>query len=182
MKRKSQKSSRGFSVIEALVAAGILAIALVGVVYLHGNSIRGTAQAERIGRAAEAARQYAEMFATTTPGRLPACAPGIGNPAPLEPAGCRRDLTSFRAGKGTGCTFWVTGGPSTPSIDDPAAANGAIIASVTAEALPNEYRIDVAVSDPPGNAAAGAALLTVWTCWRDENGKVSEIRTRRIVY
>ena len=51
--RKAKPGVRGFSVVEALVAAAILGVALIGIVRLHGSSIRGTAQAERIGRASE---------------------------------------------------------------------------------------------------------------------------------
>ncbi|MEO1335359.1 MAG: prepilin-type N-terminal cleavage/methylation domain-containing protein [Myxococcota bacterium] len=190
MIRKAPKTkSSGFSVVEALVAAAILGVALLGVVRLHGSSIRGTAQAERIGRASEVARQFAEMLATTTPGNLPACGPGRAAPPTPEPAGCKAAVgvtTAFAAPQGPGCTFWVQGGPSTPSINNAGAANGAIVAQPPPGAggpPPSQYRIDLSVSGHPDLATfPNATVITVWACWRDESQTVNEVRTRRILF
>lgn len=187
--RVARSSARGFSVVEALVAAAVLGIALVGMVQLHSSSIRGTARAERLGRASEVARQFAELLATTTPADLPACPPGP-LAAPLVGAtGCKGDVGQtflFTPTKGVGCTFWVQDGPSVPSIDDPNAAAGAIVAQPNAGPTgpqPSQFRIDVSVSaHPSANRFPDAALLTVWVCWRDEIGRVNEVRTRRILY
>ena len=189
MQNRGRRHRRGFSVVEALIAAGVLGIALIGIVRLHASSIIGTAKAERVGRASIVARQFAEMFATTSPADLPVCAPGP-NGAPLaEPAGCKSAqgvTTVFSPPKGTGCTYWVNDGPSVPSINDTNAANGQIVADPTPGSngpQPSQYRIDVSVSAHPAAASyPDAALLTVWVCWRDERGSINEIRTRRILF
>ena len=192
MKTTRCKGNAGFSVVEALVAAAILGVALVGIVQLHGASIRGTAKAERIGRASEVARQIAELYATTEPGALPLCPPGPTVAPPPEPAGCKSAIavtTAFAAEK-PACTFWVQGGPSTPSINDAGAAAGAIVAQATAGPAgpqPSQFRIDIGVSahpdaTAPPNNFPDAVMLTVWVCWRDEVGIVHEVRTRRILF
>ena len=183
---RNRQSSRGFSVVEALVAAAILGIALIGIVRIHGSSIRGTAKAERVGRASVVARQFAELYATTSPQDLPACPPGP-NAAPLGPSdGCKSTTPTVpNPPKGTGCTLWVNDGPSIPSINDVNAQNGEIVALNSPGALgqqPSQYRIDVSVSRHPDLNFQNAALLTVWVCWRDELGTINEVRTRRLLF
>ncbi len=186
--RRARASERGFSVIEALVAAAILGVALVGIVQIHGASIRGTAKAERIGRASEVARQFAELLATTSPGNLPVCLPGPMAAPLVEPAGCKNALgpTTVFAPPKANCTFWVQDGPSTPSVDDPNAVNGAIVAQTNPGPngpQPSQFRIDVSVSaHPDPTTYPNAVLVTVWACWRDEVGTVNEVRTRRILF
>ena len=191
MKKRARprRGSEGFSIIEALVAAAILGVALIGIVRLHGSSIRGTSQAERIGRASEVARQVAEMLATTTAEDLPACLPGLNLPPPDEPAGCKEPgVTTVATDEkdGIGCTFYVQGGPSTPSIEDPESVNGAIVSTPDPGPTgwqPSQYRVDITVSQHPdaGNFP-DTALLTVYVCWLNEIRQINEVRTRRILY
>lgn len=188
--KRSRAQQAGFSVVEALVAAGILGIALVGIVQLHATSIRGTAKAERIGRASETARQIAELFATTSADDLPNCDPGPLLPPPNDMVGCKNGdgvTTVFTdpTVRPNGCVLWVQGGPSTPRINDVNAADGAIVSlpNPSGAEQPSQFRIDLAVSSHPDPATyPDAVMLTVWACWRDEVGVVREVQTRRILY
>ncbi len=190
MRRRQRRAQAGFSVIEALAAAAILGVALVGVVKLHGSSIRGTAKAERIGRASEVARQFAELLATTTRDNLPACGPGLGAAPPVPAVGCKNGpgvSTAFSPERAVGCTLFIQDGPSTPSINQANAANGINNQIINIPAAigiqPSQFRVDIMVSGHPNTADfPQAALLTVWACWRDELGIVNEVRTRRILY
>ncbi|MEM7677104.1 MAG: hypothetical protein AAF449_13965, partial [Myxococcota bacterium] len=93
--------------------------------------------------------------------------------------------------KAPGCTLWVQGGPSTPSINVPTAANGAIVSLPPPGAggpPPSQYRIDFSISGHPDALRFQRAteprtrVITVWACWRDESQTVNEVRTRRILY
>ena len=184
--RRGRAQQAGFSVIEALVAAGILGVALVGIVQLHATSIRGTVKVERIGRASEVARQIAELYATTSVADLPACDPGT---PPAAAVGCKIGpgiTTAFSdpTTRNANCVLWVQDGPSIPRINDAAAANGTIVSLPNpGNQLPSQYRIDLATTPHPDPLTyPNASLLTVWVCWRDQQGIVREVRTRRIVY
>lgn len=176
---RRRRSQRGFSLIEAMVAAGILGFALVGLVELHKTSMRGTVRAERVGRATEVARQIAEQTAAQPFNQLPNCAPGAGpTGGQLAPApnGCRATLepsTVFSAVRPNGCTFYTDEADVTPA--DPTAV---------ADAGSNRrFRVDLAVSQHPDPVSyPDSALLTVWVCWVEEGGVIREINTSRIIW
>lgn len=177
--RRRRSRRAGFSLIEAMVAAGILGFALIGLVELHKGSMRGTVRAERVGRATEVARQIAEMTAAQAFDQLPTCGPGAG-PAggqlPAVPNGCRATLgpsTVFAAVRPGGCTYYT---------------NEAAIAPVDPAAFPDagdglNYRVDISVSQHPDPVNyPNSALFTVWVCWTEEGGTVREITTSRIIW
>jgi prepilin-type N-terminal cleavage/methylation domain-containing protein len=170
----------GFSLIEAMVAAAILGLALVGLVQLHKTSMRGTVQATNTGRAAEVARQLAESAASQEYAQLPACPPGAG-PAggqlPPAPAGCRATLgpsAVYAAAKPGQCTYYVDGA-AVPTVDPAASTDAAVNPNL-------RYRVDTAVSQHPDtNNYPDTALVTIWVCWLDEGGQIRELTTSRLV-
>lgn len=174
--RRPRGGRAGFSLIEAIVAAGILGVALVGLVELHKGSMRGTIQAQRIGQATEVARQIAELTAAQSLSRLPACAPGINAQLAAPPNGCRATATPstvYAAVRPNGCTFYTDSAAVAPA--DPAAFPDAGAAK--------KYRVDVAVSQHPDPTNfPNNAMLTVWVCWQEEGGMIREISTTRIIW
>lgn len=181
-----------------MVAAGILGIALVGLVRLHVSSMRGTVQAEQQGNGAELARQLAEYMATQIEAppengvtlRLPVrsdfvtpCGPGVNAQLPPGAQGCRAgdNLTAGLSDPnrhGTGCSFWTYGGLLPDLATGP-------VPSWRATQLPGErpgaFRVDMAVSAHPSPANyPDAAMVTIWVCWRDEGGLIRQVTSRRV--
>lgn len=186
MARIRARRPYGFSLIEAMVASGILGIALIGLVRLHKSSMTGTAQAASIGQAAEVARQLAEMVASqsyesmanTTPNVYPHCPPGINaqlSAPPNPPPGCRASPSAFTIPKPDICTRWARGA-ELPSVDGADAGLGTST---------DTFRIDMSVSQHPDPTTYPESILvTVWVCWRDNNevgGTIREVSTSRIV-
>ncbi|MEL6188976.1 MAG: prepilin-type N-terminal cleavage/methylation domain-containing protein, partial [Myxococcota bacterium] len=60
---KGHSSRRGFSLVEAMISATVLGIALVGLVQMHTTSVQRTVESEKVGRATEIARQIADRTA-----------------------------------------------------------------------------------------------------------------------
>jgi len=172
--RRLRPGTAGFSLIEAMVAAGILGVALIGLVRLHSTSMQGTVRAQRVGRAAEVARQLAETVASQTWAQLPPCG-GPAVPLPPAPAGCRATIgpsTVFSGVRPNGCTYFADGA----AVQDVALPDAAV-------APPNQrFRVDMAVSQHPDALNyPNSAVLTVWVCWTEKQGVIREITTSRIV-
>jgi hypothetical protein len=165
--------------IEAMVAAAILGIALLGLVRLHATSMKGTVKAQRLGRASEVARQLAETVASRPFLALPPCLPGSGpGGAPLPPgaSGCRATLgpsTLFALPKAAGCTVNIDG----------AAVQDVSIAGPTPNVANSRCRVDTAISQHPGGNInyPNTAVVTVWVCWTEPTGLIREISTSRMV-
>lgn len=172
-----KRARRGFSLIEAMVAAGVLGIALIGLVELHKSSIRGTAKAQRVGEAAEVARQIAEQVAAQPFNQLPACAPGTGTPLPAPPNGCRATAgpsNAWAAPRPAPCTYFVDSAAVQPV--DPTAFPDA-------GAGQRRFRVDLAVSQHPDSGNyPDSALLTIWVCWTDQRGTIGEVSTSRMIW
>lgn len=172
---------RGFSLLEALVSAAVLGFALLGLVQMHTSSIRGTAKAEDIGRAAEIARQIADRLAAQPLDAMTADLPNCGSPA--APLGAR-PLSGCRATEQPGPTMLPLRVPCSRLIPEDAiadVANGVIdIPNVdpSEDAAAGAYRVDTLLSQHP-NGGPGVIQLHVWVCWRDPSGNVSEVHTSR---
>lgn len=170
-RRAARTGGRGFSLLEALISAGVLGIALVGLVQMHATSMKGTAKAEDIGRAAELARQYADQYASLPVTALPACG-GIGFVMdPTIPNGCRATLgpgPGMQAPKPNNCTVLV------PSDATPDASGN--LPSAAGDG--NPYRVDLMMAQHP-TGATGLMQMHVWVCWRDADGLVNEVHTTR---
>ncbi len=196
MVKKSKRGQAGFSLVEAMVAAVILGIGLLGLVELHRTSIRGTVKAISAGQALEIGRQVAETILSadyvSQPNPAPAvpnnCAGGAFWPAPgpsLPPPGfgvagvlgCRQDANSFSATKNGLCTFYAeeapvnTGNGTSPF--EPATVN---------TQANGRFRIDTAIHGHPNPLQyPDSVMATVWVCWRDSARQVHEVRTTRIL-
>lgn len=180
----------GFSLIEAMIAAGILGIALVGLVRLHFAAMQGTAKSASIGNAAEAARQLAEVVATTDFDALPVWAQGCGPGAnaPLPPNwGCRSNSNTLTVADAQCSLFLNDVGVPTPSqVGQPFS-----VGPNPSGSSPG-LRLDLAVSAHPDLVNyPETAVLTVAVCWREGDapnlaaggggGAVHEVRTSRIL-
>lgn len=182
MRRRSEQA--GFSLIEAMISAAILGLALMGLVQLHKTSIQGTVKATAMGRASEVARQLAETASSVDFADLPPCLPGAGPAGAVlgpAPQGCRGSIapsTVWAGQKANGCTYYVESA-AIPSVDPGYNPDGAVNPTL-------KYRVDIAVSQHPDNGVPPSnypdtAVVTVWVCWEDERGIVQELSTTRLV-
>ncbi len=162
---------RGFSLMEAMVSASVLGIALAALVRAHASSIQGTSQAEDLGRASEIARQIGDLVATQPMDQLPACG-AVTDPVPVAPAGCRASLgpgTVMAASKGSTCTRLV-------NQDGLVDASTGLLADAASGT--EQYRIDMIISQHP-NGSTDLGVLHVWVCWRDMTGNIHQTYTTR---
>ena len=176
---KSRKNA-GFSLVEAMVAAAILGVALLGLVQLHKSSLRGTVRSQNVGQAAEVARQLAETTASQPFNQLPNCPPGatvrLSQPPGGVPPGCRASWgpgTTPSPVKGNGCTFY-SDGANVPPVD-PAAGDASVVAGS------QRYRVDTTVSRHPNATLPNTAVVNVYVCWNEPTGEIREITSSRLV-
>ena len=194
--RRRLRSRRGFSLLEALIAAAFLGISLVALARLHVSSLKGTAKSDDISRAAEVARGIADTFATLPFASIPNCPPGRTNlPGWVNPPaanGCNPTMGAtqqWAAPKGA-CTAWY----DFDGVPDP--GNAAWLANPMAGdgSAPDtgNFRVDLAVSAHPNPASYpifGATnpgedavqVLWVWVCWRDGDNIIHEVAATRVM-
>ncbi len=192
-----RRGRRGFSLLEAMIAAGVLGIGLVGLARLHITSIQGVVKSEEMSSGAEVARQIADTFATLDWPSIPACLPGPnGIPTwaipPQTANGCSSSLgptTVFAAPKAAGCTAFFSA-DGVPDVSNAGWVTNPMQSDATAATA--KYRVDLAVSQHPDVANFPNSLsaspdqepvqvLWVWVCWSDESGSVHEISTSRVM-
>jgi prepilin-type N-terminal cleavage/methylation domain-containing protein len=168
---RGRKGRRGFSLLEAMIAAAVLGIGLVGLAKLHVASIQGTVRSEDLSRGAEVAREIADTFATLDFANLPACGPGANSPP-------------------TWVNPWYTE-DGVPDINN-AAWTGDPMAGDGSAADTGNFRVDLAVSQHPDviNFPNGLTatpdqdpvqVLWIWVCWRDDKNMVQEVSTARVM-
>lgn len=193
MVNKSKRGQAGFSLVEAMVAAVILGIGLLGLVELHRASIRGTVKAINAGQALEIGRQVVETILAADyvnqpngAGAIPNACAGAGVWAPPAPApnffpagvtGCRQSVNNFTGIKTGLCTFYADEAPvNTASLNSPFEA-GTVNTSAN-----GKFRIDTALHAHPNVAQyPNTVMVSVWVCWRDTAQIVHEVRTSRIL-
>lgn len=157
--KRTRRRMAGFSLVEALIAAGVLGVALTALVRLHQSSIRGTVASARIGDASEVARQIADHFsirAVDTPlgcpnqaapiAALPTCAAIYGT----IPGGVCNSVDTCDP---LGCTFDfdVSGTPAPAGAGPP---------------LPGRFRVRLVEG---ANPAGEGFRVAVVVCWNDPN-------------
>jgi hypothetical protein len=175
-----RRARAGFSVLEALVAAGVLGIALIALVKLHTSSMRGMKSSRDLGIAGDIALQLAEELAAQDQPTLNAstCFQAAG-----DAVGCR-DITvrphAFTNPKpGADCTWWVEDGLMKDGTGNPPLNRQNTLAAARASSLP--YRIDTVIRPHTDTANyPNARLIDVFVCWTDEQGAVKEIQTSRV--
>jgi prepilin-type N-terminal cleavage/methylation domain-containing protein len=195
--RRSRTDRRGFSLLEAMIAAVVLGVGLVGLTRLHIASIQGTVRSEDLSRAAEVAREIADTFTLLDWPNLPVCAPGPTAPPtwvnPPSPQGCSSSLGTtnvLNPDRGPGCTAWYTA-DGVPDVSqpgwtvDPMAGDGSVPDT-------GNFRVDLAVSRHPDFAnfpdintvqpgQEPVQVLWIWVCWRDDVGNVHEVSAARVM-
>lgn len=177
--RRTRRRVAGFSVLEALVAAAVLGIALIALVKLHTSAMRGMKSSRDLGTAGDIALQVAEELAAedVTTLNANACFLAAGTPT-----GCR-DPTVMPAGysapkAGADCTWWVEDGLMRDGAGAlPANRQNSLAAAVTSN-LP--YRIDRVVHADPNATYPNTRIVEVYVCWTDEGGIVKEVQTSRV--
>ncbi len=181
-KRNRKSLALGFSIIEAIVATGVLGIGLVGLVNLHGASMRGIKSSESKSAGTVVADAIAEGIISQQSlanARIPNCNLGPALPAN---AGCRNGgigSTVYNAPLANGCTMFFDEPPHMP-------VGGAINNWNPWDqtlANPNmRYRVDVGVVGHPDNIEhPNAQYLYVWTCWQAANGAIQQVATERML-
>ena len=175
--------ARGFSIIEAMVATGVLGIGLIGLVNLHTASLRGIKASEQRSSGSEVAEAIIEGIISQQAlngANPPACNLG---PALPPNAGCRNGglgAMAYNGALGGGCTMYFDGPPhllATPPMPpawnpwDQTLAN------------PNDlYRVDVGiVNHPDAIEHPNSQYLYVWVCWQDENGFIHQVSSERLI-
>lgn len=149
------------TLVETMIAAGVLGVAVLGLVQLHTTSTRQNARLRDLATARALAGQRLERLATRPVDRLAAC-PG--------PAGCRNRVDSLRATKGTvdgyACTDFADG----PSVAAPGASGI------------GKFRIDTTVEGHPDPTQfPEARILTVSVCFLDTQEQIREVRAERML-
>lgn len=179
---RTRRAQRGFSILEALVAAGVLGIALTALVKLHTASMRGTVQSGRLGEATEVARGLADHFAMRAATTPLACSPGAGAPFVAMPACVGVAGTSpLSTNVGTACVS-----PNDCDAVIPPGGNGGggcffdydVFGDATAppagEPINRRFRVRIMESQNPSGVGT---RVTAIVCWRDDNSS----QTRQIV-
>ncbi|MCK6548257.1 hypothetical protein L6R52_20590 [Myxococcota bacterium] len=165
LRRRRSNTVRGFSIVEVLVASGVLGVGLVALVEVHGATVENLARGGRVVEATRIAEQRLELLGAQRPDvlALPSC--GIG-PGSIGCRGADRALASDKP-----CTSWVDG-PVVPSPSGitPSGATG------------RGYRVDLVIGPhPDGLRQPGGLLATVSVCWADERGAIHELRADRLL-
>jgi prepilin-type N-terminal cleavage/methylation domain-containing protein len=191
------RTRRGFSLLEAMIAAAVLGLGLVALTRLHIASLTGTVKSEDLSRGAEVARELADTFTLLDWPNLPNCAPGRTSPPtwvnPPAPGGCSSALgptNVLNPDKGPGCTAWYTA----DGVPDVAQAGWTSDPMAGDNSMPDtgNFRVDLAVSRHPDVNSfpdEGTVLpnqdpvqvLWIWVCWRDDGGLVHEIQSARVM-
>lgn len=149
------------TLVETMVAAGVLGIAILGLVRLHMTSTRQNASLRDLSTARALAAQRLERLATRPVERLVACG---------GPAGCREGVDTLRASKGT-----VDGYACTDFADGPTVATPGTVAL-------GKFRIDTTVENHPDPTQhPEARILTVSVCFRDAYEQIREVHAERML-
>lgn len=161
-RRRRRHNSAGFSLIEALVAAGVLGIALTALVQLHQTSMRGTVASSRLGEASEVARQLADHFSIRAVDTPINCAPNRNNPLVAMPT-CAAIFATNAAGVCNSAQTCDTA-PQNCTFDFDIYGN--LTAPPAGPPLPGRYRVRLAESQ---NTSGDGFRVTVVVCWNDPN-------------
>ncbi|MCK6545024.1 prepilin-type N-terminal cleavage/methylation domain-containing protein [Myxococcota bacterium] len=158
--RDRSRSTRGFTLVEVMVSAGILGIGLIGLVNLYGTSTFGAARAQRLAVATEIARQEAAVLLSEGPDPTgPTDCPIAGTTI-----GCRGTGRQLAATKP--CTVWLR------DADVPT-ESGAILRDTTQ----TSFRRDLVITAHPDTANhPGAQIATISVCYTDESGALQELQ------
>jgi prepilin-type N-terminal cleavage/methylation domain-containing protein len=192
-RKVDRRTRRGFSLLEALIAAAVLGIGLIALVKLHTSALRGMRTTRDQASASDIATQIADYIATQQNVTPPACDPPSG-PDP----GCRvggAESRDFTAVRGAGCTDWYEGAPI-PDARGQLPGSAPTLAAATQQGYP--YRVDRVVLTPTNPTNDGVTLdtanhvtvdgfappyiLQVYVCWRDDQNYVRQIMTSRYVF
>jgi prepilin-type N-terminal cleavage/methylation domain-containing protein len=159
----TKSTNRGFSLVEVLVAVGVLAVGLVGLANYQVYSIKGAARAEQTNASRTIAAQVAHRLATQNAG-LPAC---------TTDEGCRANNGEYTNEKAGDCTQYARDFVPDLQGDFP---------QVGGSMQPGSYRVDLGVL-PHIDATEHAddQVLRVWVCWLDSSGQVQEYQISRLL-
>lgn len=188
-----RRGRRGFSLLESMVAAGVLGIGLIGLVRLHTSTLHGMRASRDLSSAADIAGQLAEFIAAQpVSGPLSTCAPQGAD------EGCRQGTSGLARGfsptirhsaNGEPCTWWFEGSAMQdgnkqmpPFATDP----------VTAAQKGYTYRVDEVVISAANGGSNGdttldlsnhpnGSIVQVYVCWIDDQGLVRQVMTSRFV-
>jgi type II secretory pathway pseudopilin PulG len=170
--RTRRRRRLGFSILEAMIAAGVLGVGLVALVKLHQSAMRGMKSSREAGIALDIATQAAEEMSTLTALNLAAQCPGAG--------GCKLGSLplELQYAAPQACTTWTFDGLMPDEAGVPPAGQATEAAAAAARLT---FRVDRVVSAHPIAANNPNTLLVqVFVCWRDEAGYVRQVATERI--
>lgn len=162
--RAPRPGQRGFKILEVLVAMAVLGITAAGLLGLHLGAVRGIAESGSMSAAMDVASQRVELYAVEGPAALAArgCGAAVGCSLPRpnpDPAIAPGDACSARVGGAS-----ITNAAGAEAGDDVGA----------------RYRYDTEVVALVGGQTGGL-MTTVSVCWREANGLVRRVQSRRLV-
>lgn len=157
-----RQSSKGFSLIEAVVAMLVMGIGAAMLIQLFTVVERGQSWNQGTITARTMADHRLDFLTIQGFGSLPACVGALG---------CRASYTSYAVALGAAGGYQCTQYSADGNVPDPTA--------VTAEA---KYRIDTIVQNHPDGARfPDTRLITVSVCWTDASRAVQQTQAQRAV-
>jgi type II secretory pathway pseudopilin PulG len=157
----TRRKQAGMSMIETMIAAGILGIGATAMVGLWTASSSGAAHVEGRTTAHMLAEQRLERLSGQATA-LPGCAGAVG---------CRQSRRAYQPALSPAGPFQCTQFATEEQIVDPTTATA-----------PRKFRIDTVVqphTDPV--RYRDASIVTVSVCWTDVANQVQEVRLERMV-
>lgn len=162
-RRFTQRLCAGFSLVEVMVAAGILTIGVAALLRLFTSTQTSTKWNRDAAVAAAMGQQRIEFLTAQADDTLPTCTGTVG---------CKESLSAFAAaldpdGSGYPCTEFVDG----PSAETPTGGTANL-----------RYRVDTIVeAHPDATRLPSARIVTISVCWQDNGQVVREFQAQRIV-
>jgi type II secretory pathway pseudopilin PulG len=176
----------GFSLLEAVVAAGVLGIALAALTNAHLTSIRGVDNSNDAIVARSVARALADDIAILQ-FRQPAlfvlggCSDAFGGLA--NTIGCQAPGGSAYTAPFAPCTRYFT--EEAVMVPGPASQSGNLFLSGNLADVGQPYRADIFVDTHPDASIdpGESRVLNVFVCWRDplSPGRVRQVRETRVL-
>lgn len=167
--RVPSRGTRGFKLLEVLIAMAVLSISAAGLVKLHSTVVRNIARSEDISVAMDIASTRGDQLALLGTDGVPACGPGAGCVA-AGLGGFLPQLAGSALPDGTpySCTKFVD-------------AADVHLANNTEQPAGTRYRVDASIDPHPDAVQPGAQIVTVSVCWMDLAQVVRQVQVKRVL-
>lgn len=156
----TKRRRAGFTLLEAMIAAGVLAVGIVGVVGLQARLFRSAAYSHDMSRAAYLLQYREEEIGAYSVEKLDTNALCLGTAFGCAAGGV------FAAAPASGCSVM---------IDDPQQMQDP-------QPVPaGAFRLDTGIVNHGDANHPNARIATISVCWTDQGGRVRQLQTQRVV-